>query len=109
MLNLLRIVAVSLATYLTLFAVAVISPFVFLVGFWVGMCMFFAVASFFFWLMTHEPSALRATLYFLIWGFPPYLVAGFVGFCEGRLKDRRQARTADAPFSITFNEPDRRF
>jgi hypothetical protein len=39
--------------------------------------------------ISHQPSTLHAALYLLLWGAPPFVLAGIAGHFQSQLKARR--------------------
>jgi len=112
MVNFLKAVTAGIIAYLGIFVALVIAPFLFLLFAWTGICMFLAVAFFFFWLVIHHDlNALRAAGYMLLWGSPPAIASAVLGFYQEQWKARRRMRQAtpqlDAPFTISLNRPSR--
>jgi len=100
--HLLRALAVGVRTYLLIFLALIISPLMFLLAVWTGLCLLGAALMFFFWLLiTHRPTELSAALMLLVWGAPPVLLASVLGSCWGLVRERRQRAVSlrqDAPF-----------
>jgi hypothetical protein len=81
----------------------ILSPLVFLLFLWTGLCMFAAIFMFFFWLLiTHSAHTLFMSLYLFALGAPAYLLAGVLGYYLGQLRARRTAPMVplrqDVPF-----------
>jgi len=89
--NLLRALAVGVRTYLLIFLAMIVSPLIFLLMAWSGLCLLGAAFLFFFWLfITHRPTELNGVLMLLVSGAPPFLLASALGYFRGLRQTRRQ-------------------
>ena len=94
--NFLKAVVVGVVSYLGIFVVALLTPVLFLLMAWTGICLSLAVLFFIFWLLvSHQPGVLHASLYLLLWGCPPCLAASIVGYFHGISKAPKAARAED--------------
>jgi len=99
--NFLKAVVVGVVSYLGIFVVALLTPVLFLLMAWTGICLGLAVLFFFFWLLiSHQPGVLHASFCLLLWGCPPCLAASIVGYFQGVSKARQKARAGDVPFEV---------
>jgi hypothetical protein len=88
--GLLKAAAASLLAYLGIFVALILTPVLFLLLAGVGVCILGAAFFFLLWMtFSHQPSTLHAALYLLLWGAPPFVLAGIVGHFQNQLKARR--------------------
>ena len=82
--------AAGLLVYLGIFVALILTPVLFLLMAGVGICILGAAFFFLLWMtFSHHPSTLHAALYLLLWGAPPFVLAGIAGHFQGQLKARR--------------------
>jgi hypothetical protein len=85
----------GLLAYLGIVVALILTPVLFLLMAGVGVCILGAAFFFLLWMtISHQPSTLHAALYLLVWGAPPFVLAGIAGHFQGQLKARRAMRRA---------------
>jgi hypothetical protein len=79
--------AAGLLAYLGMFVALILTPILFLLMAGVGICILGAAFFFLLWMtISHQPSTLHAALYLLLWGAPPFVLAGIAGHFKSQLK-----------------------
>jgi hypothetical protein len=87
--------AAGLLAYLGIVVALLLTPVLFLLMAAVGICILGAAFFFLLWMtFSHQPSTLHAALYLLLWGAPPFVLAGIAGHFQGQLKARHAMRRA---------------
>jgi hypothetical protein len=88
--GMLRAIGASILTYFAVLLAVILSPLLFVLFLWTGLCMFAALFIFFFWLfVNHQTHTLYSALYMALWGCPPMVLAGLVGYYGAQIRARR--------------------